>query len=51
MNRIPMVFTKADQKELRKLHKQEKQGEEIDWDTVLTKRSEVGRKGWKRYGK
>lgn len=49
--RSPMIFTKADQIALRKLHKREKQGEDINWDDVLTKRSELGRKGWKKYGK
>lgn len=49
--RSPMVFTKADQKELRKLRKQEREGKEINWEDVLDKRSEVGRQGWKKYGR
>jgi len=49
--RSPMVFTRADQLALRKLQKREKQGEDINWDDVLTKRSEIGRLGWKKYGK
>lgn len=46
-----MAFTKSDQLALRKLQKREKQGENINWDEVLTKRSEIGRKGWKKYGR
>ena len=49
--RSPMAFTKSDQLALRKLQKREKQGENINWDEVLTKRSEIGRKGWKKYGR
>ena len=48
--RSPMAFTKADQLALRKLQKREKQGEDINWDDVLTKRSEIGRQRWKKYG-
>ena len=46
-----MVFSKADQTALRKLQKREKQGEDINWDDVLTERSEIGTKGWNKYGK
>lgn len=46
---MPMIFTKQDQKELRALKRREKNGEEIDWDTVLSKRSDLGRERWKRF--
>ena len=49
--RSPMIFSKADQKELRKLHKREKAGELINWDDVFTKRAEIGKQRWKKFGK
>ncbi len=48
--RTPMIFLKSDQKALRKFQKREKQGEDINWDDVLTKRSEIGRERWKKFG-
>lgn len=50
MMRSPMIFAKTDQLALRKLKKREKEGEDINWDDVLTKRSEIGRQRWKKFG-
>jgi len=46
---IIAIFTKEEQTELKKMKKQEKDGKVIDWDTYLTKRSQVAEERWKNY--
>ncbi len=48
---IICAFTQKQQKELRALKRREKNGEDINWEEILTKRMEQGIINWGKYGK